>query len=239
MFNEIRRRLAKFIYHHNNFETYFNVPIKFDTNQDWTMNERIVEWAFVLSHFGDINHPKKILDFGCSRGWLPLALSSLGNKVVGVDFRDFPFDAIGFDFQKRNILDIKENKFDYIISLSTLEHVGLGAYNEDYDEDALHKVVQKINQLLEKDGLFILTLPVGKSSIDCFMRSFSPEEIKELLVNKNFKLYSEYYFKRTENKYWSSCSSDEISGISNDMDARNKAKNGVIGLGCLTFSKEE
>ncbi len=234
MLKKARKKVSNLLYKKINFETYFNVPLLFSNKNSWNMNERIVEWGYVLSQFKD-KYPKKVLDFGCSRGWIPLSLASLGHNVTGIDFRDFPFTHPNFKFYKGDILQIKENEFDIVLCLSTLEHVGLGAYGEEYDSDALKNVVKKIYSLLKQDGLFFLTIPVGKSSIDNFEKSFTPDEIKKLLENNGLKLSEENYFQKVDQKHWLAVTENIIKEVNNDINHR---KNGVNGIGCFVFKKK-
>jgi hypothetical protein len=121
--------------------------------------------------------------------------------------------------------------------LSTIEHVGLGVYDKKIINDDLIKVLDKVNDLLLVGGKFIITLPVGQSSIDEFERSFAPDELKGLLRSANFELEIEEYYKRENKFYWSPISEDEIKNISNDKKARSMAGSGVNGVGFFVFLK--
>ena len=235
--NRIRQSLSRLIRRQITFETHFNVPIKFKHKNSIVINERIVEIPFIFSSISLDNHTKKILDFGCSRSWLSLSLSSLGHSVYGIDLRNFPFSHPNFVFQKINILDFQERDFDYIISLSTLEHVGLGAYGEPYSQQALVEVVKKVHLLLKTGGTLLLTLPIGIPSEDIFEKSFASSEILELFIGQGFHLIEERYFKRHNGSSWHPCTREEIAVVSNSFEARNKFGSGVNGVGCFNFVK--
>ncbi len=237
MISKIRRRLSRIIYNQAHFEKYFNTPIRFTANGKWDVNERIVEWPFIISQIEEIDKPKKILDFGCTRSWLSLTLASLGHSVYGIDLRDYPFTHKNLTFQTENILLFSASGFDFVISLSTLEHVGLGVYGEDQDLEALPKAVGKINSLLKPGGGFLVTLPVGKSFVDQFERSFTPSEITNMITSKGFTLKKESYFKKIERRSWIPCSRSEISEVSNDSRSGRLWLTGVNGVGCFAFSK--
>lgn len=238
MFNSIKRAVSKLICKRTTFETHFNVPIKFKSNRGIVVNERIVEIPFIFSSIALINTPKKILDFGCTRSWLSLSLASLGHWVYGIDLRDYPFTHPNFVFQKINILEFHERDFDCIISLSTLEHVGLGAYGEPYIQQAFVDVVKQLHLLLKESGTLLLTLPVGVPSEDLFEKSFAPEEIMKLLTGHGFHLVEERYFKRHNGINWLSCTREEIAVVPNSFEARRKFGSGVNGIGCFNFIKK-
>lgn len=235
--NRLKRKLARILSHDTNIETYFNVPFKFDDAQAYFVNERIIEAPFVFSELAAHKKKLKILDFGCGESWLSISLASMGYHVYGVDLRDYPFQHKNLVFKKQNILALKEKDFDIIIAVSSLEHVGLGAYGEDHDENALKEVINKINKLLVNGGKLILTVPVGKPFTDHFMRFFSPDEIENLPVSMGFSLKKSRYFQRIDNKQWLPCSREEILEISNRKDDGMKARHGSNGIGCLVFQK--
>jgi SAM-dependent methyltransferase len=235
--NKIRKNIAKLIYQEVNFESHFNVPIKYQYNKLKAVNERILEYPFIFSQILKEKPPKKILDFGCTRSWLSIALSSLGYEVLGIDLRNFEYEHKNFNFNKMNILDLEEKDFDFIVSLSTIEHVGLGVYDKKVIDDDILKVLNKINILLKTNGKFIVTLPVGKPTIDEFERSFDPNEFKTLLKEANLLLEIQEYYKRDENFYWKPIGIDKISEISNDKDSRKNVGSGVNGVGFYVFKK--
>jgi SAM-dependent methyltransferase len=239
MLKSIKKTLSRLIYQQTTFESHFNVPIKFKRNDRIVINERVVEIPFIFSSIASENKAKKILDFGCTRSWLSLSLASLGYSVYGIDLRDYPFTHPNFVFQRINILDYRERDFDYIISLSTLEHVGLGAYGEPYSQQALVDVIKKVYFLLKESGHLLLTLPVGIPSEDLFEKSFAPEEILALLTAHGFHLIEEQYFKRQNGTNWQPCTRKKIAAVSNSIEARNKFGSGVNGVGCYNFAKIE
>jgi len=62
-------------------------------------------------------------------------------------------------------------KFDLIVSISTLEHVGLDEGEEVTDKDKLQRCLLNIsNNLLAKDGVLVVTLPVNyNENVDKFI----------------------------------------------------------------------
>lgn len=113
-----------------NFLTYFNSPIKY-VRGEWYVTEKIVEQACVLNDIALSGKGKRILDFGCTRNYLSLQCSSLGYEVVGVDLRKYNHTHPNFHSYQKDILEYNDvTGFDYIITISVLEHVGLGFYGK-------------------------------------------------------------------------------------------------------------
>lgn len=91
------------------------------------------------------------------------------------------------------------------ISLSTIEHIGLGVYGDSNDgvqnhlNDADQKAAKSIYNLLKPGGLFVLTVPFGKPVTSAFQRVYDTKRLNELL--KPFSIKSLQVFK-ADNGYW-------------------------------------
>jgi len=56
-------------------------------------------------------------------------------------------------------------KFDVCISISSIEHSGLGRYGDDIDPDGDIKAMNDIRKLLKDDGVLFLSVPVGEDKV--------------------------------------------------------------------------
>jgi SAM-dependent methyltransferase len=107
----------------------------------------------------------KVLEIGCNEEPLAYALSTLGFDVTGIDVRgcfvpsgkELNFNFIKGDFNKVEIKD----KFDAVVLISTIEHVGMGAYGDEKDWDGDSKAMDKIYDVLNQNGEVYITVPVG------------------------------------------------------------------------------
>jgi len=99
---------------------------------------------------------KRILDIGCSTGYLGKVLKEQENFVVGVDISEQASKqaqtvldrAYCFDVEKQWPLELENEKFDIIVALEIIEHL--------FDPALFLK---KIREFLEKDGTLIITVP--------------------------------------------------------------------------------
>ena len=73
-----------------------------------------------------------------------------------------------------DIVDYISPKYDLILSVSTLEHVG---YDEvPHDSEKIYKAIEKMKSLLFFGGLLFVTIPVGQNptiDMDRFEKQFS------------------------------------------------------------------
>ncbi len=222
------------IYNKAQYALKFNTAVRF-VNRDWYVNERILEGAFVHKVMPLDGNGKRVLDFGCTRSEMVLQLASFGYEVCGIDLREYEFNHPNLTFVRQNLLTFEDQPFDYITSISVLEHVGLGAYQEDKNEDDLNNVIKKLAGILKPGGQLIITVPCGKPSHDDFLRSFHPGDIRNIFSAAGLTLTREYFFMRIHFKYWMPCSPEEIEKVSNKKSDRGPT--GVNGVGGFVFQK--
>jgi len=223
-------RLAKLIRRIDIHEYEFNVPVKIDSGRIRSVNERIIELGMVQRYLARLPFGSRILEFGCTRSWLSLSLASMGYKVLGVDLRDYPVTHPNFSFHKGEIQKLEIEPVDCIVAVSTLEHVGIGAYAEQADENALPEVLNKLNRLLKSGGTLILTVPVGVPAIDSFQRIFAPEEIKSLLSANGFGQFDMSFFTRSDELTWLPCDENSLR--------EGEFYSGVSSVACIHCLKE-
>lgn len=104
-----------------------------------------------------VGNQKHCLDIGCGTGKCMLALSKLGNKVIGVDVspsaitirKSLGLEVLCLDIENDEIDPLLGySPFDFIIMTDVLEHL----------IDPI-EVLSKIRTLLKKDGTVIATVP--------------------------------------------------------------------------------
>jgi SAM-dependent methyltransferase len=101
-----------------------------------------------------------ILDYGCGTGWLSNLLSKYA-RVTGIDISEKAILSaankykhirfFSFDASSKELPELKQEKFDIIVSSEVIEHV--------QDQK---KYIDNIIQLLKPKGLLVLTTPTGE-----------------------------------------------------------------------------
>jgi SAM-dependent methyltransferase len=145
-------------------------------------SSRDVEYDFAYRNvFGN---ESKILDIGGSDSLLPLTLAKRGFKVTVYDFRSYleshpNLTCVEGDFLENKLPD---NLFDYIILISTIEHIGFGSYFAPRYEDGDMKTIAEVKRLLSRNGRAILTFPfTGKHRvIEGFERWYDVDRVGNL-----------------------------------------------------------
>jgi hypothetical protein len=158
-------------------------------NETWA-NERVIEVSLALDLFQKYKH-KKILEIG----------NVLSNYIkVEHDVIDkYEKDPHVIN---EDVADFKtEKRYNLIISISTLEHVGWD--EQPRDPDKISKSIKNLqNHLDPDDGMLFVTMPFGYN-----------QDLDKQLENGMIKFTRQFYMKRTSSDNdWVEVSSDAVRG---------------------------
>ncbi|EPB69581.1 hypothetical protein ANCCEY_11330 [Ancylostoma ceylanicum] len=108
---------------------------------------------------------------GSQKPWIEVqAIRSGASKVYTVEYQDTKIVGTA-KIERIHPIDFaekwKENeeKFDFAITFSSIEHSGLGRYGDPIDPSGDLREVQKVMCLLKKGGLFLVGFPRGADAI--------------------------------------------------------------------------
>jgi 2-polyprenyl-3-methyl-5-hydroxy-6-metoxy-1,4-benzoquinol methylase len=174
------------------------------------ITERIIEYPIVFQYLKQ--ESKKVLDFGCVEDLLPIHLASIGYQVTGLDFRVYPFEHPNFSFIQADILkwEPPQEHFDAVISVSTIEHVGLSAYGDPECSEGDKIAVEKLWQSLRKGGDMIVTVPAGKPCTERGMRIYDEAGIRDIFPKVDIL---RFFCKPDRYAMWQEASSETISQL--------------------------
>jgi SAM-dependent methyltransferase len=164
---------------------HFNPPVCVQLHEDGPrvlhVSERILEHIFVHSRLPA--PPARLLDLGCAESTNAIEMASLGFQVVGVDLRRLPLVHPNFEMVQANIakLPFPDGAFDVVVSLSTIEHVGLGWYTQEEQGSSDQRVIAESVRVLRPGGRFLLTVPFGRRGVTPVHRIYDPETLTDLL----------------------------------------------------------
>lgn len=127
---------------------------------DWTD----CECAYAAAELAKVR-PSHIVDVGSYRHFV-WGLSA-AYRVTCLDIRPRKLALID---EKTVALDVRQigsldESFDAVVSLCTLEHIGLGRYGDEYDIEGDKKAFAEIEKALSPGGSLIFSLPIGPSVI--------------------------------------------------------------------------
>jgi SAM-dependent methyltransferase len=165
-----------------------NLPDGFGVGID----ERIVEYPFLFSLLQD--RKCKILDAGSTFNFAPILIHPRMKSRDVTIFTAFPEATnfinkkISYAFGDLRELPFRNDWFDEIACISTLEHIGMDNEIYGYEEQSLSNpnqdylnAVREMLRVLKPGGQFIITVPFGKKLNYGYFQQFSAQMIKEIL----------------------------------------------------------
>jgi 2-polyprenyl-3-methyl-5-hydroxy-6-metoxy-1,4-benzoquinol methylase len=173
---------------------WINEPLSFGFDEGTVqlndVNERIGELPYVFSATRDLSAAARILDVGCCESTVSISLASLGYRVTALDPRPYPFHHPMLTVETKPIERFVDDEgFDMIILLSTIEHLGVGAYGLD-DLERLDLVAMRhLRTLLRPGARLVLTTPFGIPSVNSLERTYDVAGIRQLIAG--FELVDE------------------------------------------------
>lgn len=182
----------KYFYHKYSItwsnERSVEIPIIWKIVKEYE-SKKILEIGNVLSHFFCINHD--IVD-----------KYEKGNRVINRDVTDF-----------RPI-----KKYELIISISTLEHVGW----DEIPREPLKilKAIENLKNLLNRSGKIVITLPIGHSPV-----------LNKLIIKNKLKFSKCFYLRRkSRSNKWREVNLSKVSNVKYGSFTRYSATGLVIGF---------
>ncbi len=136
-------------------------------------SERVVEYPFVLRALPD--PPLRVLDLGAYEDLLAMHLASLGYEVVARDLRGYPFEHENLAVDRRDVFDgVEPASFDAVVSVSTIEHVGLASANGVVDDEGDRRCVEILLRAVRPGGVLVATVLFGRAQTLPGFRVYDP-----------------------------------------------------------------
>ncbi len=163
-------------------------------------SERVIENAASIKILAK-EPAKTILDVGCRYSSLPKTLARQGYQVTGLDIHPCSVKHKNFTFVQGDIrtAELASAPFDAILSISTIEHIGLGFYGEDVQPDGDIHAVKRMHSLLNVGGRAIVTVPFGKRADRSWYRVYNTGRILDLF--RDWRSVTIQTYRKIEGKW--------------------------------------
>jgi len=158
------------------------------------LSNRDAEYDFAYRQV--IGECVRLLDVGGSESLLPLRLAKRGHSVTVFDFRRYRerhpnLSAICGDFLANTL---PGESFDFVLMVSTIEHIGFGSYGAPVHEDGDFAAMSEAKRIIKRSGRIIITVPFASAEhiIPGFERWYDLPRIQRLFDGMHV-LAEEYY----------------------------------------------
>lgn len=195
------------------------------------LGERSVEYPWLLRNIKTTSLPCSVLDVGCTESFLSYELLWQGFTVFGVDIRPYYAKPRKMTFIRADVtkLPFRNALFDNVIIVSTIEHIGVGLYEDKLiEENADYDVMLELQRVLKLHGKIFLTTPFrGEYQLAPGARLYDMNRLQNF--SHNLTLIKVSFFARPhESQKWSELSEAEAARIT---------RAGGQGLVCLIWKK--
>jgi SAM-dependent methyltransferase len=187
------------------------------------VNERIVEFPFAMAALGRLETSARILDIGGGESTFALSAASLGFSVLAIDPRPLGYEHPNLERFQGRFEDWdggSSETFDAVFLISTIEHIGVGAYDQEpyggatVGAGADRRLIERVTTLLAPGGILVLTTPIGERGTDALERTYDEDALDALLAG--FDRLEHRVAKRTDALTW-------VSGVRPGVGERGVA----------------
>ena len=192
-----------------------------------TPSERFIEYSWAIKNLRESD--KRILDVGCGDSLFDCKLARLGHEVYAID-RESQYMAqkSKYCFLQADIVHapFKEQSFDKIHALSTIEHIDEGKPGLSNDQ-----ITGMINmcRILKEGGGLILTMPLGDYPGACDLHRF--ENLIRSAIENGLRCDAQEYYIANGRKW-------EIHSGDKAIEKVKPLLNTKKIIVCLSFTKK-
>jgi len=187
-----------------------NLPLKYG----WRMDERVVEYPWFFSRLPDL--PGTLLDGGSVLNHSFLVRHhKLKQKDVTIitlapELECFWREGISYVYGDLRHTCFRDGHFDYVVSLSTLEHIGLNNtlfYTADKscnekNPGAYLAAVGELRRILRPGGVCFISVPFGKHSVREWLQVFDGAMVDSIIETFRARSQSVTYFRYSDARGW-------------------------------------
>jgi len=208
------KHIAQMLWH-----TGFN-PNKLPIGYGLKLDERIVEYPWLMSRLpsrkGTLLDAGSVLNFNFILSHNKVSTKKIFISTLAPESRSFWRKGISYVYEDLRETCYRDNYFDWIASISTIEHIGLDntmLYTTDDSKneknpDSYLLAIKEFYRILKPGGVLYLSLPFGKRKNHGWLQIFDSEMLDELIDEFSPTSNIEHHFKY-EPGGWQVSSRDE------------------------------
>ena len=191
---------------------------------DAGLDERVVEYPWLFERMAALAPEGPVLDAGSVlnyervlRAWHEEQLPAVSIVTLAYEGHAFPSDRVRYEFADLRELPYRSGWFSLVLSLSTLEHVGLdntiygsaaGAAPRSDPGTEAGRALDEIARVTRSGGRLLVSVPYGIRSNRGWFRIFDADELHHLISRPGWKDRTVRYF-RARREGWRECEASD------------------------------
>jgi SAM-dependent methyltransferase len=217
------------------------------------IDERVIEYPWLFSRLP--SGPGDLLDAGAAlnHDFLlrrePLASKTLSVCTLSAESEPFRKRGIAYVFEDLRHTSFSDRSFDYVVSISTIEHIGLDntmLYTSDTSKreaatDTYMAAIREYKRIVKTGGTVFISFPYGRYENHGWFQVFDSAMVDRVVKEFTPSAHVEFYFKYEPNG-WRRAEPRELWAAT-FFDIRKKKgydpdfAAGARGLACLEMTK--
>ena len=233
-YREYRTRYVRKIIGNDNVLKLFNAGQELPVGFGVRLDERVVEYPWVLSRLARYGEKLRVLDAGSTLNYEailqhPAVKRHKWSIVTLVQETECFWDlGISYLYEDLRSLPCKEEWFDAITCVSTIEHVGMDnvlvtrekSHRENRPQDFL-SAVREMRRVLKPGGALFLTVPFGRYEHHGWLQQFDSSMLSALISEFRPQTVEKTFFRYTE-QGWKLAEEEECADLYFSDVMRNK-----------------
>ena len=213
------------------------------------LDERIIEYKWIFNELKKTKNKLNLLDAGSTINF-PDIINRIKKKykitiqTLYPENYSFYDQGISYVYDDLTIKIFKENHFDIITCISTLEHVGFDNSIYNYSKKTsirkkninYLKVIENFRHCLKKNGILLLTIPYGKHQKFDSLQQFDEKMLKKIISKFKPRVKKIIYAKYSSGR-WGACSKEECNKLTFVNLDEHKSKDNLASARSIALIK--
>ncbi len=218
------------------------LPPKFGIGLD----ERILEYPWLFSRLdsraGRLLDAGSVLNFDYLLRRPELTSKQITISTLAPESECFWWRGVSYTYEDLRHSAFRDETFDWIVCLSTIEHVGMNntiytkdsSKNETNSEDAF-EFLKQLHRMLKPGGTLYLSFPFGKRGLRDWYQIFDLQAVEKMIDVFQPRMESQTYF-RYEANGWRVCAPTEAANAKYGGESETSAI-AAEAVACLELVK--
>lgn len=210
------------------------------------VDERIIEYPWFFSRLpaalpGNLLDAGSVLNFDYIINHRSIKNKKLFISTLAPELHSFWDQGISYLYDDIRSTCFRSDYFNWIVSLSTLEHVGMdnttyytsdSSKRESSEKDYL-EVISEYHRILKPGGTCYLSVPFGAKKHHQWLQVFDQSMVEEIIKTFGPASFSVHYFRYTPHQGWAASTAEKcadaiyhdyhVDGCSRDKPAAAEA----------------